>query len=102
MVSLVLVLAIGERFNPTKLKPTELILCVPFAVAWVGLCLGWRWEGLGGVLVVAGVAGFYVIHFAVTGFGRFPRGWAFPMFTVPGLLFLGCWFWRTHCKLVRQ
>ena len=51
--------------------------------------------------VVGGVAGFYLVHFAVTGFGRFPSGWAFPALSVPGILFLLSWFWRrrTGCSI---
>ena len=92
MGGLVLLLAIGEGFNPSKLTASELLLSIPFFVAWTGLWLGWRWEGLGGILVVTGVAAFYLIHFAQTGFGRFPNGWAFPLLATPGLLFLACWF----------
>jgi hypothetical protein len=94
LAGMVLLFAIGEGFNPFKLKPTELALAVPFWVCWLGFCLGWRWEGLGGLLVVAGVAGFYLVHFAMTGFGHFPRGWAFPAFAGPGVLFLLSWFCR--------
>ena len=94
LAGLVLLFAIGQGFNPFKLKPTELALAVPFWVCWLGFCLGWRWEGLGGLLVVAGVASFYLVHFAVTGFGQFPRGQAFPAFAGPGVLFLLSWFWR--------
>jgi hypothetical protein len=94
LAGLVVLFAIGEGFNPTKFKPAELALTVPFFIAWLGLCLGWRWEGWGGLLAVGGVAGFYGVHFAVTGFGRFPRGWAFPVLALPGVLFLLCWWWR--------
>jgi hypothetical protein len=94
MTGLILLLAVGEGFHPTRLTAPELILFVPLFLAWLGLCLGCRWEGLGGTLIVGGIAGFYVAHFALTGFGRFPRGWAFPALAVPGLLFLLCWFLR--------
>ena len=94
MAGLILLFAVGEGFHPTKLQLPELILFVPLFLAWLGLWLGWRWEGLGGALVVVGMAGFYLTHFALTGFGRFPRGWAFPAIAVPGLLFLLCWFLR--------
>jgi hypothetical protein len=94
LASLVLLMAIGEGFNPGRLTTAELILTVPFFVVWIGLLLGWRWEGIGGILVVAGVAGFYLIHFAQTGFGRFPMGWVFPMMAAPGVLFLVCWWLR--------
>jgi len=84
----IFLLAVGEGFNPARLTGPELILSVPFFVAWVGLWLGWRWEGLGGMLVVAGVLGFYLVHFAER--GRFPAGWAFPLIALPGVLFLTC------------
>jgi hypothetical protein len=96
----VLLMAIGEGFSPAKLKSSELALAVPFFVAWVGMVLGWRWEGLGGTLVVAGILGFYLVHFATTGFGRFPRGWFFPTLTLPGILFLACWFLRRSASAV--
>ena len=90
---LILGLAIGEGFNPAKLKARELILTVPFAATWLGLLLGWKWEGLGGTLVVAGITAFCLLHFGLTGFGRFP-GWAFWVIAVPGLLYLVSWFCR--------
>ncbi|MGO9200680.1 MAG: hypothetical protein ACLQM8_09090 [Limisphaerales bacterium] len=94
LAGLVLLMAVGEGFNPFKLKPSELALSVPFWACWLGLCLGCRWEGLGGLLAVGGVAGFYLVDFAVTGFRQFPRGWAFPALAIPGVLFLLSWFWR--------
>jgi len=96
MAGLILLLAVGEGFHPTKLRLPELILFVPLFLAWLGLLLGWRREGLGGTLVVFGIAAFYLIHFALTGFGHFPLGWAFPGIAVPGLVFLLCWFLRRN------
>jgi hypothetical protein len=94
MAGLILLLAVGEGSHPAKLRLPELILFVPFFVTWLGLFVGWRWEGLGGILVLVGMAGLYLTHFALTGFGRFPHGWAFPAIAVPGLLFLLCWYLR--------
>jgi hypothetical protein len=85
----VLLLAVGEGFNPAKLTPSALALSVPFFIAWVGLWLGWRWPGLGGILVVAGVLGFYLVHWVER--GRFPNGSAFLLMAIPGGLFLLCW-----------
>jgi hypothetical protein len=89
--ALILALSLGEGFNPGKLSKKELVLAALFAVAWLGLLLGWKWEGLGGTMVVVGIAGFCAVHFAVTGYGRFP-GWAFLLVSVPGLLYLWSWF----------
>ncbi len=82
MAGLILLLAVGEGFHPTKLRLPELILFAPLFLAWLGLCVGWRWEGLGGTFIVVGIGGFYLTHFALTGFDRFPRGWAFPALAV--------------------
>lgn len=94
MAGLILLIAVDGGLHPTRLQWPELILFVPLFLAWLGLWLGWRWEGLGGALVVVGMASFYLTHFALTGFGRSPRGWAFPVMAVPGLLFLLCWSLR--------
>ena len=100
MAGLVLLFLIGEGFHPSRLKPSEWTLMVPFFVTWLGLCLGWRWEGLGGLLVVAGMGSFYFIHFAQTGFGRFPNGFAFPLLAAPGILFL--LYWLLHRRTPPQ
>jgi hypothetical protein len=50
-----------------------------------GFLLGWRWEGLGGVLAAAGFAIFYGTELIVN--GR-PPGGAIPLFVVPALLLL--------------
>jgi len=75
------------------------MLMVPFFVTRLGLLLGWRWEGLGGGLVVGGMAVFYLVHFAQTGFGQFPRGFAFPLIALPGVLFLVCRLARPKAPL---
>ena len=51
----------------------------------LGLVVGWAREGLGGLLVLAGLAAFNAVELAVN--GR-PALGAFPLFAVPGLLFL--------------
>jgi hypothetical protein len=50
-----------------------------------GLVIGWVREGLGGLLVLLGLAAFNAVELAVN--GR-PAGGAFPLFAVPGVLFL--------------
>jgi hypothetical protein len=91
LAALVLGLAFGERFNPARLHNRELLLALPFFLAWVGLLLGWRWECLGGMLVLVGIAGFCLLHFLLV--HRLP-GLAFPVIAIPGLLYLVSWYFR--------
>jgi hypothetical protein len=51
----------------------------------LGLAIGWVREGLGGLLVLLGLAAFNAVELAVN--GR-PALGAFPLFAVPGALFL--------------
>jgi hypothetical protein len=63
-------------------------MMVAFAVAWLGLLLGWKWELAGGLLTVCGVAAFYLLDYLFS--GTFPRGPFFLLLASPGLLFLYC------------
>jgi peptidoglycan/LPS O-acetylase OafA/YrhL len=69
-----------------RLDSREATLMVPFAIAIVGLVVGWRWERLGGFMIVGGVALFYATHFLVA--SSWPRGWGFAALVVPGVFFL--------------
>ncbi|PWU09424.1 MAG: hypothetical protein C5B50_27515 [Verrucomicrobia bacterium] len=94
MAGMILLFYVGEGFNPFHLTTRELILSVPLFITWIGLWLCLKWDGLGASLVMTGMAAFYLVHFAQTGFGKFPRGWAFPLIALPGLLSLASWLWR--------
>jgi hypothetical protein len=51
----------------------------------LGLVIGWVREGLGGLLVLLGLAAFNNVELAVN--GRTALG-AYPLFAVPGALFV--------------
>lgn len=95
IVSLVLLLAIGQRFNPLNLTRTELAMSGLFLMALSGMILLWRWEVIGGVLVGAGMLGFYGMNYVAS--GRLPSGPVFPVCFVPGALALVCsWISRKN------
>jgi hypothetical protein len=87
-VTLVLLFIVGERSLPAT--PAEWLHFVffPFGVC-VGLCLGWRREGLGGLIAVASLVTFYLVTFLTS--GTFPRGLAWLVFAAPGPLYLISW-----------
>ena len=64
--------------------PVQLELAA-MGIMLFGLVIGWLREGLGGLLVILGLAAFNVVELAVN--GR-PALGAFPLFAVPGALFL--------------
>ena len=100
IVGLVLLLAIGEGFNPMKLTGTELAMSSCLFVALIGMAVLWKWEGIGGALVVGGMMAFYGLNFAAS--GRFPGGWVFPLCFLPGILALVCWgYFRKQAASVK-
>ena len=91
---LILTIAIGEGFfcpgdglpNPfTQTLPVAIELFGMLAML-IGCILGWKWQGIGAVLVIAGIMTFHVIEKRLWLMG------AFPLFDLAGILFLFCWW----------
>jgi len=90
-VGAILVFAIGEGFDPQQTSPKEwvLFLFFPFGVA-AGMVIGWWRENVGAGITFFSLTMFYLTHFFYRGI--FPHGWAFFVFSSPGLLFVLCWY----------
>jgi hypothetical protein len=73
-------------FNPLRLRPSESVQMALFLTVGVGLLVAWRREGRGGTMTLADILLFYLNEFWLT--GRFPRGWAFAILSVPAALSL--------------
>ena len=74
---------IGPFFNLTL---RDSIMMVAFVTTWAGLILGWKWERLGGYLIIGGMAAFYLFDYFLS--GTFPRGSFFLVIAFPGVLYL--------------
>jgi hypothetical protein len=74
--------------DPMTLSTLEAELMLLFLTAWVGLLVAWRWEVLGAAMTVGGLLLFCALEWWAT--GRLPRGPAFGLVALPGLLFLYC------------
>jgi hypothetical protein len=87
MLGLVGAMVIGHGGPPNVLsQPTPVQLeFAAMGLMLLGLLIGWVREGFGGLLVIVGLAAFNIVELAVN--GRPARG-AFPLFAVPGVLFL--------------
>lgn len=76
----------GEVPDPAKLTRTESVLCLTLLGALVGMLVGWRWEVVGGLLVVGGMAAFFAVE--RFGGGFWPTGWVIWSLPLPGVLYL--------------
>jgi len=91
-VGFILLFACGEGLNLSHFTARDLVLFAFFPIGTgLGMALAWRWEGLGGGITVASLAGFYLADCLMS--SSFPRGFAFVALTAPGFLFLACWLW---------
>jgi len=86
MALLIVTIAIGEGGPPNPWsQPWKVNLELHLMLAiWAGLLLGWKWEGLGGAMVVGGLLAFAGLE------GRMPHA-VFGTMLVPGLMYLCCW-----------
>jgi hypothetical protein len=94
---------LGARVFPTlSWGPQGIPLMVVLGITLVGVVVAWRWELVGGVMTVAGVAG--IMALVCLGSGTDMLFCAF-LFTLPllvaGALYLGC-CWRTRMTNVAQ
>jgi hypothetical protein len=88
-VSLVLVFAIGEGVpNPSMLSLPERGMFIAWGVCLLGYFVAWRGEAAGAAMILGGMSAFYVMN--SIGSGKIPGG-IFPLFFLPGVLFLVCW-----------
>ncbi len=74
---------IGPIFHLTY---RETVMMAAFLIVFVGLILAWKWERLGGWMIVGGMLAFYLLDLAFS--GTFPRGATFLIIALPGILFL--------------
>jgi hypothetical protein len=87
LFGLVIVIFIGHGGPPNILRqpPPVQLEFAALGLMLAGLVLGWMREGLGGLVVLLGLLAFNIVELAVNGQ---PALGAFPLFAVPGVLFL--------------
>ncbi len=76
---------IGEGPPPLSIQ----VVLFPFGVMF-GLLLAWRFERFGGLVTIVSVLLFYALEYFSR--GRFPGGFAFLLFSAPGVIFVYCGF----------
>ena len=90
LVAWVAILAIKEGgLNPLTLSLQDRLAELAIWTMTLGLLIGWKWEGIGGLLVLGGVAFLGVVDYQSWPQVQTVAG------LVTGLLYLACW-WRTR------
>ena len=86
---LIAVFAIGEGLpNPLSLSPREILLSIALATMLVGQIAAWKWEGVGGVLILGGFAFFSIVNH------RISLNIVFGPWLLTGLIYLACWWMK--------
>lgn len=91
-ISLLALIFFGEgSFRPSEISRNEWIGLAFFPIGVVlGMIIAWWKEGVGSVLTVGSLIGFYVVYGYL--FRNHIGGWWFIVFASPGFLFLLHWF----------
>lgn len=97
MAAFILFMAIGDvaidrSGQILHLTFRESLMMAVFVIVFLGLILAWKWERLGGWMIVLGMAAFYILDFSFS--GDFPRGPFFLIIAFPGFLFLICAYYN--------
>jgi hypothetical protein len=93
----------GARVFPTLTwGPQGIPLLIAVVVALAGLLVAWRWELVGGIMTVAGVAAIMALVCIGSGTDMFYCAFLFTLpLLVAGALFLGC-CWRTRVRTAQE
>jgi len=84
LLGMFVLFAIGEGLPPLTRDNAVLSLMFIAELVWLlGFVALWLWELPGGFIALAGIVAFYGLNYADS--GRFPGGWVFPLFFVPGV-----------------
>jgi len=91
-ITLLILLFMGDAVRPSEISRNEWAGLVFFPIGVViGMVIAWWKEGVGSVLTVASLIGFYMVYGYLL--SNHIGGWWFIIFASPGFLFL------LHCVL---
>ena len=89
-VTLLILLFVGEPFRSDEISSNEWIGLAFFPLGVViGMVIAWWKEGVGSVVTVASLVGFYLVYGYLL--RNHTGGWWFIIFASPGFLFLLHW-----------
>ena len=89
LIFVVVLIAIGEGFlRFSHFDMMEVLLSISLLTMLAGLLLAWKWEGIGGTLIITG----FIIFFWANSYysNELQLGFFFLLFPLTGLLYLLC------------
>jgi hypothetical protein len=98
VISIVATIAFGEGYpNPLTLTSTEQLLSMSILIMLAGILLAWKWEGIGGTLLIVG----YVTILTTESMHRHSLAvfTFFDYFLLLGILNLGVWWSTKHVRV---
>jgi len=85
ILAVIVTFAIGEGVpNPFLLSQREILLFIVILTMIIGQIAAWKWEGIGGLLILSGFAFFAIVNH------RISINIVFGPWLLTGLLYLGC------------
>jgi len=89
LIFVVVLLALGETFPGTSNAISrEVLLTISLLIMLVGLFAAWKWEGIGGSLIILGFLLFLILNSVFSDFLKL--GFFFFLYPLTGILFLFC------------
>ena len=89
IIGVAVLFAVGEGAGLGDLDAVTGSMMATLLVSLAGMLVLWRWELVGGIVVLTGMGGFYAIEYVAS--GHLPTDWVFPVFFAPGVLALASW-----------
>jgi len=89
LIVVVILLTLGETFpGSSDATSREFLLTISLIIMLVGLFAAWKWEGIGGSLIILGFLLFLILNSVFSDFLKL--GFFFLLFPLTGILFLLC------------
>ena len=87
ILALVVAIAIGEGVPNPLAQPVEVnLLSVAMLTMMTGLIIAWKWEGVGGLLILGGFGFFAAVNHGIR------LNVVFGPLLATGLMYLACWW----------
>lgn len=97
LIFTVILLTFGETFpSSSNFSTREILFTFTLLIILFGLFAAWKWEGIGGTVILLGYILFLIINSVFSDFLNL--GFYFLLFPLTGILYLFCCFGEKNTK----